>query len=109
MRGAYATDGSFRLLMAVFGLTLLCFCRPIRNKLYIPLLLWMLCMAFAAVNAATDQKWALIAAGICYILALISLGVQQFVIRERHRKAAIEAERQAEKDRSKRKKSIHRI
>ncbi len=64
---------------------------------------------FSAVNAATDQNGALIAAGICYVSALISLGVQQFVIRERHRKAAIEAERQAEKDRSKRKKSIHRI
>ncbi len=109
MRGAFATAGSFRLLMAVFGLALLCFCHPIRNKLYIPLLLCVLCIAFVTVNAATDQDWAFIAAAICWILAFISLGVQQFVIQQRNRKAAIEAERQAEKDRSKRKRSMHRL
>ena len=106
MRGAFATDGSFRLLMAVSALALLCFCHPIRNKLYIPLFVCVLSMAFVAVNAVTKQNWAFTAAEICWLLVIISLGFQQFVIQERHRKAAIEAERQAEKNRRKRKRSI---
>ena len=105
MRGFFATSGSFRVLMIVFNAAMLCFCHPFRNKLYIPLFLGAFCTAFVIVSAVTEQKWAYTAAYICWIAEFAALGVQEMMIQQRRRKAAIESERQDENDRKKRKQS----
>ena len=85
MRGQFATIGGFRLLTILLS-SLIFFCHPIKNRLYIPMALSSLTIAFAFVGAAVSQDWSDTVLLICWIASYIAFFVQKTRIENRLRR-----------------------
>jgi len=107
MRGSFATPGTWHLLIIAFYIVLF-FCHPIRNKLYVPLIFGTASVILVFVHAAVGERWAITAAGSCWVVCFSALGIQQSILQNRRRKESIVLQAEAEKNRKKRKRSIPR-
>ncbi len=85
MRGQFMTAGALRLLhFALFVCVLSC--HPIRNKLYVPLILAFWGVVFAVIDAAEGQDWTATAMLVCCFAFLMALCIQNAVIASKKRR-----------------------
>ena len=85
MRGQFVTPGAIRLLTVALFVCVLS-CHPIRNKMYVPLILAFWGVVLAIIDAAEEQNWTSAAILACCFVYLAALCIQNAVIDSKKRK-----------------------
>lgn len=82
MRGQFATRGGIRMLFMV-AVALVTVVHPLRNRMYVTLILAGICAALIVADAMLEQRWTMIAMAICVLAYEIALFVQEYRSRKK--------------------------